>query len=389
MLSCARIQEKRLPSHGWIGKLTRVDQGYSLNGVNQAEIAKFSGVSRSTVAFALNPKFSHRVHQETRQRVMDAAERLGYRPHRLAQTMRQGRSGTIGMIQFSGMTQGATRKALQAARLIRKSGYHLLASDVQWYEQGVAEAWDAMVGARVEGLLLITPSEWLPTRVLDEIALAQVAVVSMSGVRFPGVPQVRSDIQQGSYDLTMHLLRLGHRRLTMLTRRSSANTDETHSWPTIERVNGFHQAIQDFQKGQPGTGTVNAEVIYEDTPENWSDPYQLGKVAMKKLLTRGDLPDVVLCRDDNWAMGALAACAEAKVRVPDDVALTGFGNDLTSQYGLLPLTTVASPTAAIAQEAVRLLVEQIQNPTTIAGTELTKMPCELVVRQSCGAMDSR
>lgn len=356
-----------------------------MQGINQAEIAKLSGVSRSTVAFALNPKLSQRVHKDTRRRVLDAAERLGYRPHRLAQTMRRGRSGTIGMIQFSGMTQGASRKALEAARLIRKAGYHLLASDVQWYEQGVAEAWDAMVGARVEGLLLITPSEWLPARVLAEVARAKVAVVSMSGVRFPGVPQVRSDIQQGSYDLTMHLLRLGHRWLTMLTRRSSANTDETHSWPTIERVNGFHQAIQDFQKGRPGEPSIRSEVIYEETSEDWLDPYRLGKIAMQKLLARNAMPDVVLCRDDNWAIGALSACAGAGVRVPEDVAVTGFGNELSGEYGLLPLTTVASTTARIASEAVRLLVERIQSPTETAGANLIKLPCELVVRASCDA----
>jgi DNA-binding LacI/PurR family transcriptional regulator len=293
------------------------------------------------------------------------------------------------MIQFSGMTQGAARKALEAAKAIRKAGYHLLASDVHWYEEGVREAWDVMLGARVEGLLLLTPSEWFSSQVLAEITESNLPTVSVSGVRFPSIPQVRADIHQGSYDLTMHLLQLGHRRLTMLTRRSSANEDESHSWPTLERVSGFQKAIQDFQERQPLDGAVVSDIVYEATPEDWSDPYRLGKLAMEQLLKQGALPAAVLCRDDNWAIGALSACAEAGVRVPEDMALTGFGNDLTGQYGLLPLTTVASPTTALVREAVRLLVERTQNRASVSGDELIKMPCELVVRESCGAPRKR
>jgi len=352
---------------------------------SQSEIAKVTGVSRSTVAFALNPRLRHRVNPETRQRVLETAKRLSYRPHHLAQTMRRGRSGTVGMIQFSGLTQRAAQKALEAAKAIRAAGYQLLASDVQWYAAGVDEAWDALMGARVEGLLLVTPSEWFSSRVLAEVVSANFPVVSLSGVRFPGIPQVRADIAQGSYDLTWHLLELGHRRLTMLTRRSSSNTDESSAWPTAERVSGFELAVRDFKQRHPNRENVTAEVIYDEATENWADPYQLGKLAMQRLLARGDWPDVVLCRDDNWAIGALSACGEAKVRVPDTLAVTGFGNELTGQYGLLPLTTVASPAAALAREAVQLLTGRIQRPTAVADDHLVKLPCELIVRTSCGA----
>lgn len=103
---------------------------------------------------------------------------------------------------------------------------------------------------------------------------------------------------------------------------------------------------------------------------------------MKK---RAHRPEAVACSNDDWALGALTACAEAGARVPADIALTGFDNILVGNYGAVPLTTVAQPIEQMTNKAVELLVKQVRGEKLSASEELVKMPCQLVVRHSCGA----
>ncbi len=341
----------------------------------QAEIAKKLGVSRQAVGFALGHYRDSRtkVSTSTRQRIVDAARELGYRPHRYAQLMRGKKSGVLGMIQFGSLGTFATERAACVAAALHKAGYEIFATDVAWYDKRVGVACSSMLDAHVEGVILLAPADWFPEAELEQLRAAQIPVVGLSGVKLPGVPQVRADTCQGMFDLTQHLLRLGYRRLAMVTL-------ESNSWPVMDRIRGFHDAVAALKDAR-----VEAEVIREGFVDYWSNPYRCGEEAMKKLLRREHRPDAVACSNDDWAFGALGACGDAGVRVPDEIAVTGFDNTLAAGYGAVRLTTVMQPLEAMAQKAVELLVKRIRGETISPGEELVKLPCRLVVRQSCGS----
>lgn len=351
--------------------------------VTQLDIAKKLGVSRQAVGYAIghHPEWSISLRPETRQRILDTAGQLGYRPHRYAQIMRSRKSGIMGMIQPGGFLQTITERAFFAAKEIHAVGYQLLTTDVLWYGDGIHMACNTMLDSRVEGVLLAGPSRHYPPSELDRLQQAGIPMVALSGAHFPSIPQVRADVRQGMFDLTTHLLRVGYRRLVLLTMRPLDEKDDQTDWPVKERIAGFRDAIS-----RAGSDNVEAEVICEDSRGDPFQPHQIGKDAMNKLLQRDGRPQAVLCHNDDWALGALAACAELDLWVPDDFAVTGFDNAMAAQVGMVPLTTVAQPNEALAKKAVELLVRTIRGEKLSASEELIKMPCAVVVRQSSGGV---
>jgi LacI family transcriptional regulator len=116
------------------------------------------------------------------------------------------------------------------------------------------------------------------------------------------------------------------------------------------------------------------------------DDCRRGRDAWRALLKVGLQADAVLCPNDDWAMGMLAACAEAGLRVPQDVAVTGFDGMRYAQYGTVPLTTAAQPLEEMARYAVDLLVRMIHGHQPAESEMRVSMPCRIVVRNSTGGV---
>lgn len=350
--------------------------------VTQAEIARQVGISQQAVGYALGNYRNSRIklREETRQRIIKTADELGYRPHRYAQVMRRGRSGVIGFIQFGGMLQAAIERGMYAAKAIHEAGFRLNAEDLLWYRDGFRSACDAILEARVEGVILCDPISSTPVSQVQRILEARIPVVTISGVRFPHVPQVRSDVRQGMRDMTRHLIGLGHKKLCLLVGRSPLDTSEDTGWPSLDRVAGFRDAVENA-----GLSRNQAEVFYQDNPHDMMIPYEVGKQAMQTILGRRDRPGVFVCSNDDWAIGALAACAEAGVRVPEEMAVTGFDNTGAGRFSMVPLTTVAQQPELMGRRAVEVLVKLIRGQKLKKDDQLIKTPCDLVVRKSCGA----
>lgn len=344
------------------------------------QIARAAGVSVSSASHILNGR-SVRYSDATRARVESIARRLGYRPNRYAQTMRRRRSGIIGLLQHAGLLQAAVQKANQAAVAVVTAGYEVLNTDVLWRPQGVQMACSSMIDARVEGLLLVDPPASFPPDELRRFRAAGIPIVALGGARFAGVPQVRVDARQGMREIARHLLELGHRHLCLLIpRMPDGGRNADVGWPSIERARGFREAHARARL-VPGPEAI----IQAESPNEAMHPYQNGRAAMRDLLRRSKLPHAVLCSNDDWAIGALNACAERRIRVPEDLAITGFDNSMIGEFGMVPLTTFAQPVEAMARRAVEILVRLIRGGRLRSDDHLVRLPGELVVRRSCGA----
>ncbi len=343
------------------------------------QIARAAGVSISSASHILNGR-SIRYSRATRARVETFARRLGYRPNRYAQAMRRRRSGVIGILQHAGLLQAAAQKANQAALAVVTAGYEVLNADVLWRPQGVQMACSSMLDARVEGLLLVDPPASFPPSELRRFRSAGIPVVALGGARFAGVPQVRVDAREGMREIARHLLELGHRRLCLLIPRMLDGRNADVGWPSIERAQGFREAHARARLA-PGPEAI----LQAETPNEAMHPYQNGRAAMRDLLRRPRLPHAVLCSNDDWAVGALNACAEQRIRVPEDLAITGFDNSMIGEFGMVPLTTFAQPIETIARRAVEILTRLIHGGRLRPDDHLVRLSGELIVRRSCGA----
>lgn len=351
--------------------------------ITQRQVAQEAGVSQRAVAFAVSdsPSAHAELRPATRQRILAVAARLGYRKNRYAQTMRGGRSGLIGVLHNTGLLQVAMLKTTAAAEAIFAAGYRPLSGDALWApslegRNGLTTVCDTLLDARVEGVILIHMQLDASNR--DRLLAAGMPIAQISGsTPITGVPNVRADVRQGMTALVRHLLSLGHRRLTLL---SYQRPGETRNWSTRERQGAFLATLR-------AAGIRDGRVLAATIPHiGWEDPYAVGRDLMARLLSAGaPLPDAVICQNDDWAHGALAACTDAGVRVPEDLAIAGFDGSPLSGYGAVPLTTVAQPCRELASKSVGLLVRMIRGEKMKVSERLIKLPCEVVVRRSCGA----
>lgn len=348
--------------------------------VTQRVIAQELGISQPAVGAVLGSHSSNsriQLSDEMRQRVLETAERLGYRPHRYAQILAKGRSGIIGVLQSSGMLQINIQRTNHVLRLIRENGFHPLVADSTGYPAETETACQSLIDARVEGVLLQNASIGLPQ--VHQFQDADIPVVALSGGELPHVPQVRADACQGMLDLTHHLLALGYRRMRLMV-LGPADGSEDLGWPMTERIKGFRNALTDA-----GLKCDEPDVWFAKRPADPMVPYRSGFDAMQRILQTSPLPEAVLCSNDDLAIGALCAAAQAGRRVPEDIAVTGFDNSPVSEFTMVPLTTVMQPTERMVRQAMGLLMNLIGGKEITESDRLVKVPCQLVIRQSCGA----
>lgn len=369
--------------------------------VRLKDIAKLAGVHVASVSAVLSPTkgSSIRISPQTAERIRELAERLNYRPHFHAQIMRKGKTGLIGLIEFS-RSEIHSKRTQDLAEAIRKIGYDVLISSVIWHnmiseKSGLRSAIDFILNARVEGAILIAPTGHTPLSLVEELHKAGIPSVVFNGISFPHFPQVRSDVFQGMKDLTTHVLRNGHRKLLLTAGWGAEDKGERTSWTTLERIHGFQAAIEQ----------MGGKVFHD--PQSWlhnleSDPDGItgtpliepfshillaetvkGYQATRRILQMPRLPDALICGNDRWAMGALRACYEKGLQVPGDIAVTGFAGEHDMQFLSPSLTTADTLSNSSGTVAVDLLLNIIKKKRPLRDDTIIKTPCDLIIRESC------
>jgi len=337
--------------------------------VTQASIAKLHGISRQAVGYALGlyTNSSIKLRPETQESIVRTAKALGYRPNRLAQIISGRRSGLIGVMNFGGITQMSAQNAQSVATAIQSDGYQLLLHDVTWYQGGALEAAArSLLDLRVEGIVMISPTDWLPATTLEVLRQSGTPLVSFGGVFFEGIPHVESDYESETCQMVSDLLDLRYRSFTFLTSGFGVRAPGLSESPPEKRARGFRKAIE--QRGgvvreipleRNGEMPVG-EIFHASETVDWNDPYHAAYMGAHQVLARKELPEVIICSNDDWAMGVLRACGDKGLRVPEDVAIAGHDGTVVAGYGYRPITTVMQPTVALAKRTVQLLQRLIQ-----------------------------
>ncbi len=354
----------------------------------QRMLAKNLGLSRTTVAEILGGKATHRYNDETCKRVLEAAKLINYRPHRSAQAMRRGRSNLIGVIHFGGAYEVSRQMRYYLIQGIRAAGYDAAVMESTPQDRIGNRPVDQLLEARVEGVIISNTIESFGVEDVEILKAAGVPVVTLAGQEKWGIPAVFEDIRGAMRRLVRHVCGVGHRKLMLLTNQYDSRASLTRIQGFADGIAECGGALQEGAKGSPGPREFGASTAIEGSVVRIvadRGAFDLAEPAyhfMQRLIAQGTLPDVILCHNDQWARGVFAAAYERGLRVPEDIALTGFDNESFGAYPPFEFTTVGAPTTSEAEKTVELLVDSIRG---ISVPQQILFPCELVLRRSCGA----
>ena len=313
------------------------------------DVAAEAGVSVTTVSHILNDVDFLRASEETRQRVKEAAARLGYGPNRMARGLRMQRSEMVGLLSEEiATTPHAGRIILGAQNAARRHGLTLVIINTE--RDDVAASTTALLRQQVDGVLYATMyhREITPPAELDGTPTVVIDSTDTTGKH----PAVAPDERGGARAAMQELLEHGHRRIGFLN-----NIDDVPA--TRERLAGYREALA--EAGIDFKPSYVHSVISESNG---------GYEAARAVLAAPDRPTALFCYNDRMAMGAYRAAAELKLNIPTDLSIVGFDNQEIIADGLFPaLTTVALPHYEMGEWALERLVELLNTPTeaTTAG----------------------
>lgn len=315
------------------------------------DVARHAGVSQTTVSLVLNGVEESGIPTATRERVLAAVGEVGYRTNRLARAMRLNRTDTIGFIAddmattpyANRMIKGAQDAAWEAERLL------LIVSTGSIHDPGQAAmeqaALQQLLERQVDGVVYGA----MYHRVVDAPALlgdAPRAVLLDCRDPHAEYPSVVPDEFRAAYDATTHLLDHGHRRIAHLT------IDPTLGAAVERRRAGYRQALEDAGV------TVDEALVIED-----ESTASGGRRCLARAIEIPDRPTAVFCFNDQYAMGVYQAAREAGLRIPDDLSVVGFDDQLLIAAELVPgLTTMRLPHYEMGRWAINALLDPSVTP---------------------------
>jgi LacI family transcriptional regulator len=305
--------------------------------VTISDVAAHAGVSPTTVSHALSGRRS--VSPATLARVQQAADELGYRPSRVASSLRTQRTHTLALIvpDIANPFYPTVARGLHDA--IATDGYYTLIGSTDGARETELGFLDEMVRRSVDGIVLFSFAieEDDLTRVVPARIPLAVATHNLTTLH----DQVNSDDTAGTEAATRHLLAQG------ITEIAFVSGPKGHG-PGDRRLAGFTQAMQDA-----GLVPAEADVVRSD--------YTVagGRHAVGELLGRRKRPRAVICANDLIAIGALEAARAVGAAVPADLAVIGF-DDIDAASLVAPaLTTVVNPAYEMGRECGRLLLDRL------------------------------
>jgi LacI family transcriptional regulator len=334
------------------------------------DVARVAGVSAATVSRVM--RGSPLVNQDTRERVLAVIEALGFVPDAYAQGLSNRRKDVIG---FAAIERGGNEVDVEqnsvlfvdqivhaAEAVLRGTGYSLLltfGSRGQEFEQRVRS-----LSGKVDGLLMA--EELMAVEELRGLA-RRVPVVVIAGRRDEAeLDVVVADNITGMTALVSHLVgEHRYRRLCFVTGPKDAPDAQ-------ERQAAFEEAVLVSQD------SVIDQVIHGDFSEG------SGTAAARVLLGRRSMPEAIVCANDQMAIGVLRELQQAHIRIPQDVALTGFDDVYPSRLVDPPLTTVSQPVRDLGIRAAQRLLARIAEPALPPRAEM--LPTSAVIRASCGCL---
>ena len=340
----------------------------SRRSVSIQDIAEAAGVSHSTVSRALHD--SDLISREVRQRIQQLAQEMGYTPNAVAQSLKGQRTNTVGLVitsisdPFLGRVVRGIEDVARAANVsvFLSISYNDPDREMEIIEtfqrrrvDGVISSTSQLVGPYIERLIELN----IPTVMINQQAEGDVEHLHF----------VDCDDYAGARQVVDHLLELGHTRIGYLGAVSRSASNQ-------RRLKGYCDAL-----AAAGIHPAETWIKAPQSPyHSHADDVHIGQTILPGLLAAG--VTAVFCFNDMIAVGALMACRDLAIRVPEQMSVVGYDDVEIAAYVTPPLTTIHQPKLRLGEISMQMLLDLLDGYPV----KNQVLPTELVVRASSGRL---
>jgi len=321
------------------------------------------------VSYALNGG-PRSVPDEVKNRILETARELNYRPNRLARTMVTGKSNTIGVVPPEVTENVFLSPYLQLALngIANEAGriHQDLLLFTRFNETECDDMISVLVDGRVDGVIFVAPH--FSHKTVEMATSLHLPCVAVSGAPVEGVRSYSVDNEAGMNQALEHLYQLGHRKIAHIAGRLDMQD-------ALLRLQAYQSFLRKFGLGYREEWVGMGQFVIEG-----------GKRAAANLLALPDPPTAIVCANDEMAIGALFYAYEIGLKVPEQLSIVGFDMSPASANVYPSITTVRQPIEELGRAAVTALSELISGKEPVGETVF---PTQLVVRGSSGAPFTR
>jgi LacI family transcriptional regulator len=325
------------------------------------DVASLAGVSKKTVSRVINNESN--VRESTRNKVFEAMAQLGYSPNISARRLARNRSHVIGLISQSA-DDYLTAILGPAIHYGQENGYSILVVLDHFARKNNNEILNLVSQKQVDGFVIIPPCDTNASLLQDLQSFEIPFVVIASSILPKSTPYVICDDRGGAYEITQHLISLGHRRIGLVQ-------GPPDHYASRGRLLGYKDALEKYQ------------IDYNpDWVQVGDFSFESGVQAGKQLLTLPQRPTAIFASNDDSAAGILSVAYEMEIRIPAELSVAGFDDFYLAKRVWPQLTTLHQPINRMACQALEILIGLIENKP-IEKKHVT-FPVDLVIRNSTG-----
>ena len=327
------------------------------------DVASRAGVSIQTVSNVLNRRVN--VRPQTRSKVLSACEELKYRPNAAARSLVTRKSKAIALIVTNIRNPIYGDIVATINEIAERYGYSVMVGNTQRNSASEQRIVNLLVEQRVDGALLASGT-W------DSAATEILLEAGIPVVRFLHHPEKLNTDYYGADNVggtrlaADHLIALGHTKIGLVGGPKSSIS--------LQRRQGFQDAMKTAELPMDDSWMVDGGFSRERA-------YTVGV----QLLNRKNRPSALVCISDLMAIGIIDAVYDLSLKIPDDLAVTGFDDIFVSSIRPVNLTTIKFDLEGIAESAILRLISKMSSEMDIRDRKYVMVPCKLIVRGSCGA----
>ncbi|WP_026883935.1 LacI family DNA-binding transcriptional regulator [Clostridium akagii] len=322
------------------------------------DIAKIANVSHTTVSRALNN--SPFINEKTKKKIIELADELNYVPNYNAKSLVLNKSYNIGLL-FSSISSGTSpgffHEIVEGVSSIIKGNYNLV---IRGIDRCIN--FNYISKERFDGIIMVSQSESDNPFIYDVISKEIPLVVLNRKIEADNITNILSAEKDGAYEATKYFISNGHKNIAIIEGKAGFKS-------SVFRKEGYINALIDNKIKIKSEYLVPGEYDIKS-----------GFSAMEKLLKLPNIPTAVFCSNDDMAVGAMRAIQKKGLKVPENISIIGFDDNIFCEYVTPALTTVRKQTSKISIVGSQKLLEQITS-SKFTGEKLY-IPTELIKRDS-------
>ena len=330
---------------------------------NMKDLAKAAGVSLATISRVFNE--SEKVKPATRKKVLQLAKKLNYRPNKMAAGLRKGKSSSIGIVIPIIDREVFSSSIKSMEEVLSKAGYNVIICQTHELLGKEKQIIENLKQLKVDGIIISVSKETQKTEHLNSLKEDGIPIIFFDrSIELGSFSSVVINNYNGAYQATNHLIDQGCKNIIHL-----AGKEDVYIFR--ERKRGFLAALKDHQFDQK----ENTVLPFEDGEEG-------GVVLLKRMFNSKNPPDGILANGDIAALVAIRIIQEMNLKIPEDIAIIGFGDSNFCTYLKPSLSSVNQRNEDVGKIAANLLLGQInEDQSSFVGTQ-QMLPPILKIRDS-------